>query len=71
MRSPIHSMWAEQSYQSPEVESTRVSASSYCSSSASWLVKKSVSAICGVVAELRPQAAMKFSVSSRRAARSW
>ena len=28
VRSPIHSMWAEQSYQSPEVESTRVSASS-------------------------------------------
>jgi hypothetical protein len=47
-------MCAEQSYQSPEVESTRVSASSYCSSSASWLVKKSVSAICGVVAEVRP-----------------
>ena len=28
VRSPIHSMCAEQSYQSPEVESTRVSASS-------------------------------------------
>ena len=34
VRSPIHSKWAEVSYQSPEVESTRVIASSKGSSRA-------------------------------------
>ena len=38
VRSPIHRKCAEQPYQSPVVESIRVSACSYGSSSASWLM---------------------------------
>ena len=38
VRSPIQIIWPEVAYQSPDVESTRVSASSKPSSSASWLV---------------------------------
>ena len=38
VRSPIHRKCALQPYQSPVVESTRVSACSYGSSSASWLM---------------------------------
>ena len=54
VRSPIHSRWAEVSYQSPVVESTRVIASSKPSSRASWLVKNSTR--CSVRIGLRGDA---------------
>jgi hypothetical protein len=71
VRSPIHSRWALVSYQSPEVLSTRVMASSKPSSRASWLVKNSTRRRSGWVSGVTPTAAMKvrasliFSDSSR------
>jgi hypothetical protein len=63
VRSPIHSMWALVSYQSPEVESIRVIASSKPSSSDSWLVKNSTCFMPGWLSGVTPMAAMKARLS--------
>jgi len=63
VRSPTHSIWAEQSYHSPEVESSLVSACSYGSSKHSWDVQNSVEFITGW-STVRPQEDMNLRASS-------